>query len=96
MAEIYERLAHIQKLAHKLSQKLEEERNGRLKAEKQVSELTEQLTLKNRDLTLLERELEMAKVARSMSSADEDSGLAKAKINSLVREIDRCIAMLNE
>lgn len=96
MAEINERLAHIRKLAHRLVEKLEEERQGRARAEEQVKELTDQISEKNHRLTVLERELEMAKVARGLTSKNEDSGLAKARINSLVREIDRCIAMLNE
>jgi hypothetical protein len=47
-------------------------------------------------LELLEQELKAAKIAKSLAGSEEESGLAKAKISSLVREIDRCIALLNE
>jgi len=48
---------------------------------KQLSELTE----KNK----------IIKLAKSLSDSDEHSSDTKLKINELVREVDRCIALLN-
>jgi hypothetical protein len=73
----------------------------RMKREKQLlieeqSQLKEQirlLTLKNEELLKNKEDL---KFAKSLLGADEDSHEAKIKINRLVREIDKCIALLNK
>lgn len=62
----------------------------------QISTLRNELDEKDHKLQLLEGELRTARIARGMSTNNEDSDLAKARISSLVREIDRCIALLNE
>ena len=73
----------------------------RMKSEKQL--LTEeQLQLKEqiRILTFRNDELvkkqEDLKFAKSLLGADEDPHEAKLKINRIVREIDKCIALLNK
>jgi hypothetical protein len=73
----------------------------RMKSEKQLlieeqSKLNEEirkLSLNNDELT---REMEVLKVAKSMLEGDENSHEAKLKLNRIVREIDKCIAMLNK
>jgi len=72
-----------------------------MKREKQLlieeqSQLKEQirlLTIKNEELVKNKEDL---KFAKSLLGADEDSHEAKIKINRLVREIDKCIALLNK
>ena len=73
----------------------------RMKQEKQLlSEehlhLNEQirlLSLRNEELIKKQEEL---KFAKSLLGADEDPHEAKLKINRIVREIDKCIALLNK
>ena len=73
----------------------------RMKREKQLlieeqSQLKEQirlLTFKNEELVKNKEDL---KFAKSLLGAEEDSHEAKIKINRLVREIDKCIALLNK
>jgi len=73
----------------------------RLKKEKQLlneeqTQLNEQirlLTLRNEELVKKQEDL---KFAKSLLGADEDPHDAKLKINRLVREIDKCIALLNK
>ncbi len=67
------------------------------------AELSQKLSLlQNREeqqehkLKLMEAELNSLRVAQGMLSRQDDVKLAKAKIGTLVREIDRCIALLNE
>ena len=75
--------------------------NLRLKSEKQVLveeqiQLKEQirlLTLKSSELVKKEEDL---KFAKSLLGAADDSHDAKIKINRLVREIDKCIALMNK
>lgn len=61
-----------------------------------LRELEGELRGKNSELALLEVELKNARVAQGIRGSEHESDLAKAKISSLVREIDRCIALLNE
>jgi len=51
------------------------------------------LTISNQDLS---RKVEDLKFAKSLAGANEDSHEAKIKINRLVREIDKCISLLNK
>lgn len=51
------------------------------------------LTISNQDVT---KKLEDLKFAKSLAGANEDSHEAKIKINRLVREIDKCISLLNK
>lgn len=73
----------------------------RTKREKQLL-LEEQLQLKEqiRMISLRNEELlkkqEDLKFAKSLLGADEDPHEAKLKINRIVREIDKCIALLNK
>jgi hypothetical protein len=62
----------------------------------QQSQFKEQirlLTLQNEELVKKHEEL---KFAKSLAGADEDPHEAKIKINRIVREIDKCIALLNK
>ena len=43
----------------------------------------------------LEERIKIIKLAKSLSEPDESSQKTKLKINELVREIDKCIALLN-
>lgn len=61
-----------------------------------VDELEGKVREKNSELALLEAELKNAQVAKGIVQGGQEVNLAKAKISSLVREIDRCIALLNE
>ena len=51
------------------------------------------LTLRNEELAKKQEDL---KFAKSLMGADEDPHEAKLKINRIVREIDKCIALLNK
>ncbi len=73
----------------------------RMKEEKQLlteeqSQLNEQiriLTVRNEELI---KKIEELKFAKSLLGAEDDPHEAKLKINRIVREIDKCIALLNK
>lgn len=70
-----------------LEQKKEQEgRIGNLQSE------LENLKRENKELS---EELKRTKVANAISGSDGNSYEAKMRINQLVREIDKCIALLN-
>ena len=62
--------------------------------EEQVAELTKKNNLLQADKDELNREIKIVKMANQILSGKTD-GEAKRKINSLIREIDKCIALLN-
>ncbi len=59
----------------------------------------EQLTLKNeqiaREKTELEEKYTTLKFSKALEASSGDVHTAKIRINQIVREIDRCIALLN-
>ncbi|HEY3388761.1 MAG TPA: hypothetical protein VGK38_04260 [Prolixibacteraceae bacterium] len=59
----------------------------------QMREQIRLLTLQNEELIKKQEDL---KFAKSLLGADEDPHEAKIKINRIVREIDKCIALLNK
>lgn len=68
--------------------------NDYLKADKQ--ELIGQLAGKDDELKELERKYEVLKMAKSLSGAGSGGHEAKLKVNRIVRDIDKCIALLNK
>lgn len=96
MTAFTKRLDDLQKLADMLAKahitKLEENKA----LQQKVTFLQQQLEGSLREIELLKSELTTVRQAKALTSNNEDSELAKAKISSLVREIDRCIALLNE
>jgi len=67
--------------------------NSQLLAEK--DKLTEAIREKDDTIEQLERKVETLVVAKSFVSSSEDTHDGKLKINKIVREIDKCIALLN-
>ncbi len=73
---------------------------GNLEKEKEKSEqenraLRDEISNLNREKENLRKEIENLKLTEIIASAYGDRQEAKKKINSLLREIDRCIALLN-
>ena len=96
MADVHQGLEHIEKLTYRLVEKYEQAQNENESLKAQLRQLNEELAEKREKLKLLEEEFRSAKIARAVAISSEDNELAKAKISTLVREIDRCIALLNE
>jgi len=69
----------------------------------QNAELKAELNRKHTDLMMAHQEvLELRKnydhlrIARNLGVTDEDRNESKQRINKMVREIDKCLALLNE
>lgn len=96
MLNVYAQLenleASLQKLAGRYAVVLEE--NEALSQKISLAQNKEEQY--EHKLKLMEAKLSSLKVAQGMVQNKEEVSLAKAKIGTLVREIDRCIAMLNE
>jgi hypothetical protein len=76
-----------------LHQKMKAEHQLHIEEEKRLNEQINMLMISNQDLN---KKIEDMKFAKSLVGGNEDSHEAKIKINRLVREIDKCISLLNK
>ena len=77
--------------------------HGALKADSDVlkadnQKLTETIHSQQEQIRQLEEENKALKIARSLNSDQQDGDLPemKAKINEMIRDIDKCLALLNK
>ena len=61
-----------------------------------VEELKNEIDSLRQDNELLIKKYDNLKLAKSLLVSDGESQEAKSRINKIVREIDKCIAMLNQ
>jgi len=74
-----------------------EELRGRNVALKEANGLLEKTVNEQQgEIKELHGSIEMLKMAKSLAVADGKTTDAKLKINELVREIDKCISLLNK
>ncbi len=67
--------------------------NARLR--QQVDELSEKTRVKDREMEALETKFQNLKLTKTLIASPEDVKNVKLQVNRMVREIDRCIALLN-
>ena len=67
--------------------------NGQL--QQQIDKLSGQLRVKSQEMEVLESNFQSLKLAKTFNSSPEDVRNAKLQMNRMVREIDKCIALLN-
>ncbi|MDR1673706.1 MAG: hypothetical protein LBS09_09655 [Bacteroidales bacterium] len=70
-----------------------EKSNWQLK--QQAAELSEAVRVKDLELKNLELKCQNLRFSQTIASSPEDVRRAKLEINRMVREIDKCIALLN-
>lgn len=68
--------------------------NNRIQ-ENRINELLNEIGDLKSENKILNEELKTARVANAISGNNDGSYQAKMRINQLVREIDKCIALLN-
>jgi len=68
--------------------------NGQL--QQQVDKLSGQLSVKSQEMEVLESKYQSLKFAKTLISSPEDVRNVKLQVNRMVREIDKCIALLNK
>ena len=67
-----------------------------LQLQQQVDELTGRLRVKNQEMEVLESKFQSLKLTKHLTSSPEDVRNVKFQVNRMVREIDKCIALLNK
>jgi hypothetical protein len=60
------------------------------------NELKGAISLKENELKELHSRYEQLKLAKLLATGSEDVHEAKLKVNRIVREVDKCIALLNK
>ncbi len=96
MSDLLQRITRIELLSQNLLKAHLELQEQNKTLNQKIRGMESELYQKNSELAQLERELKTARIAQGISKNSEGADLAKAQISSLVREIDRCIALLNE
>jgi len=66
-----------------------------LQLQQQVDELTGRLRVKNQEMEVLESKFQSLKLTKTLTSSPEDVKNVKFQVNRMLREIDKCIALLN-
>lgn len=65
----------------------------------ELSKQRDRLKSENRELiekiSVLEKRVKVLELKEGIEGATDDTKLAKARINNLMREIDKCIALMN-
>lgn len=96
MAAIDNQLKKLESAVNALiaEQQLLKKDNEQLHRENQA--LSQKVAGLQQDLQSAKQNLQTARWAHGLAPTPEDARLAKAKISSLMREIDRCVALLND
>lgn len=96
MSEIVEIIDTLEGRLKKLVQKLVflEQKNSELSQE--LNKSTVILKNQSQQIEELKKQNESLKIAKSLLGSDENKRDTKLKINSLIREIDYCIAQLSD
>jgi len=80
----------------KLAQRLDRLQSENRELENEVSRSALALNRQSEEITLLKQQNESLRMANSLLGSDDNKRDTKLKINSLIREIDYCIAQLSD
>ncbi|SMO42796.1 hypothetical protein SAMN06265379_101756 [Saccharicrinis carchari] len=94
-----ENIEIVHNLQYKISQLVE--RYGSVKSDnrllkKQNDQLAAELEKSHREMANLQEKYNTLKFSKTMEASGGDVHFAKIRINQIVREIDKCIALLNK
>ena len=78
-----------------LRERLEEQKNSTLTLDAEKSNLEDKLRVQEEEIKELKQQNNTLKLAKAFTAESEESQDAKLQINRIVREIDKCIALLN-
>ncbi len=96
MSELVEIVDSLENKVSKLLHKLTLQSQAKAKLEQELQLMREQLEQAKSSRAEWEEKYESLKLASSMLGSDTNKTEAKLKINSLIRDLDHCIAQLAE
>ena len=96
MSELIEIVDSLENKISKLLHKLELLGIANERLEEELESIKDERDLAKNSVLLWEEKYESLKMANSMLGSDINKTEAKLKINTLIRELDHCIAQLSE
>ncbi len=94
-ADQIEILGTLRNNLKKLMTKLENERKRSELLESELRELKDQFEKQGSEFEILEHKYNTLKLAKTLAADTEEGHDARIRVNRMVREIDKCIALLN-
>lgn len=91
-------LERVNALQEKVSQVIDVARRTaceNVSLKKQVEELQQVVGKKDLEIAALKEDYRLLKLAKVLSVSEKESGDARQQIAKIVREIDKCISLLN-
>ncbi len=96
MSGLTELVDSLELKLEKLVQRLDRMEKGNRELENEISRSASVISRQAEEIALLKQQNETLKMANSLLGSDENKRETKLKINSLIREIDYCIAQLSD
>jgi chromosome segregation ATPase len=96
MSGLPEIVDSLESKIEKLYQKLEKLNKKNQELENEISASAMVISNQSEEIVMLKRQHETLKMANSLLGSDDNKRETKLKINSLIREIDYCIAQLSD
>ena len=96
MNNLFQIVNSLEKKLSKLLQKHDNLKQENMRLLQQNKDLEKQLVQQQQLVNDLETKYESLKVANTIVGSKEDKHITKLKINTLIREIDKCIVQLSD
>jgi chromosome segregation ATPase len=96
MSEIAEIIDSLENRIEKLFNKINSLEQDSISLKAQLSNAATVMQKQSDEISVLKSECESLKMANSLLGGEENKRDTKLKINSLIREIDYCIAQLSD
>jgi restriction endonuclease S subunit len=94
MSEIVEIIDILENKLKNLLRKIDHLEQTNLELNQELQKSTAFIQNQSKEIDTLKKDYETLKIANSLLGSDENKRDTKLKINSLIREIDYCIAQL--
>lgn len=89
-------LVDLKSNTQKLFQRITDIESEKEQLKKHITELNKEIEAKEHENSELSQKIEQLKLATHFLSGLDENKEAKMKFNKLIREIDKCIALLNK
>lgn len=96
MSEIVEIIDVLENKLKNLLRKIDHLEQTNLELNQELQKSTAFIQNQSKEIDTLKKDCETLKIANSLLGSDENKRDTKLKINSLIREIDYCIAQLSD
>lgn len=96
MSEVAQIIDTLESRLAKLLAKIDGLEKGRQELQQELNKATTVVEQQSKEIEMLKTEQHSLKIANSLLGSEDNKRDTKLKINSLIREIDYCIAQLSD